>query len=57
MLGSFDNKPTRGTVELANRIRDFYIGKPDFDLEENFSNLTNMFTDAAFVVGTDMMVR
>lgn len=57
MLGSFYNKPTRGTVELANRIRDFYIGKPDFDLEENFSNLTNMFTDAAFVVGTDMMVR
>ena len=56
-LGTFYGKRSRGSIELANRIRDFYIGTADFSIEENFMNLTYMFTDAAFGIGTDMMAR
>jgi hypothetical protein len=56
-LGTFYGKRSRTSIEVANKIRDFYIGKSDFSLDEDFTNLTYMLTDAAFGVGTDMMAR
>jgi hypothetical protein len=57
VLGSFYSKTSQESINLANRVQDFYVGKEDFSLEEDFMNLTYMFTDATFGLGMDMMAR
>ena len=58
ILGINYDKISKETIDLSQRVRDFYLGpKQDFSLEEDFTNLTYMFTDAGFALGSDMMVR
>ena len=60
ILGIKYDKISKETIELSRRVRDFYLGPKEsfsLELEEDFRNLTYMFTDAAFALGSDMMVR
>jgi hypothetical protein len=60
VLGSYYNNISPASVDLARTVRDFYLGSKkdgEISLEADFKNLTYMFTDAAFGLGTDMMVR
>ena len=60
ILGINYDKISKETIELSRRVRDFYLGPKEsfsLELEEDFMNLTYMFTDAAFALGSDMMVR
>lgn len=45
---------------LVKKIEDFYFDgrKGSLDLlDDSFQNLTNLFTDFVFGIGTDMVVR
>ena len=42
---------------LANRVKEFYIGDEDMQIEKHFKNITDMLSDAMFTYGTDYTVR
>lgn len=60
VLGSHYGKISPASIDLSRTVRDFYLGAKkdgEISLDADFKNLTYMFTDAAFGLGTDMMVR
>ena len=38
---------------MADEVRSFYVGEEELDMEKHFANLTDMFSDATFIYGTD----
>ena len=43
--------------EMAEDVKEFYIGKEEMQLEKHFRNITDMLSDATFTYGTDYTVR
>ena len=44
-------------IDMADRIKNFYIENEEMDIDKHFKNITDMFTDAMFTYGTDYTVR
>ena len=55
MFGSV--KGDASWIDMADRIKNFYIENEEMDIDKHFKNITDMFTDAMFTYGTDYTVR
>ena len=57
LFGIRREKVTDEISELTEQVRQFYLGDEVMDLDMNFSNITDMLSDAMFAYGTDYTVR
>ena len=44
-------------IDMANDVKEFYIGEEEMEIEKHFKNITDMLSDAMFTYGTDYTVR
>ena len=57
MFGIEKRDASDSWIDMADRIKNFYIENGEMDIDKHFKNITYMFTDAMFTYGTDYTVR
>ena len=57
MFGIEKRDASDSWIDMADRIKNFYIENGEMDIDKNFKNITDMLTDAMFTYGTDYTVR
>ena len=57
MFGIEKRDASDSWIDMADRIKNFYIENEEMDIDKHFKNITDMFTDAMFTYGTDYTVR
>ena len=57
MFGIVKGVASDSWIDMADRIKNFYIENEEMDIDKHFQNITDMFTDAMFTYGTDYTVR
>ena len=57
MFGIEKRDASDSWIDMADRIKNFYIEDGEMDIDKHFKNITYMFTDAMFTYGTDHTVR
>ena len=57
MFGIENGDASDSWIDMADRIKNFYIENDEMDIDKHFQNITDMFTDAMFTYGTDYTVR
>ena len=57
MFGIENGDASDSSIDMADRIKNFYIENEEMDIDKHFKNITDMFTDAMFTYGTDYTVR
>ena len=50
-------KLTDNWINMANNVKEFYIGDEEMNIDKHFMNITDMLSDAMFSYGTDYTVR
>ena len=51
------NRNSDDSVDMADDVKEFYVGEGEMQLEKHFGNITDMLSDATFTYGTDYTVR
>ena len=56
-FGITKDKVTTEWTDLANKVKIFYIGNDEMQIDKHFKNITDMLSDSVFSYGTDYTVR